>query len=256
MPKRIGLHCCRIALLAAIVLLIHLSHQRALERLRNDDAKRVTVLEVVGLLPETATLSDPEGSHGIQRAHNSNRMEIGFVIQTSPTSDQIIGFSGPTNVLIAFDADEQISGIRLLESGDTREHAEQVENDKRFMTSFDGLSWEEAANFHVDGVSGATLTSFAVVQGIQQRLGGGSPSLKFPEGIDHQEVANLFPEAQELRQNDRHTAMWHVFDQNNLEIGTVLRTSPAAENVIGYQGPTDTLIGLSQDGKVMWDRCG
>ena len=42
---------------------------------------------------------------------------------TSPASDAVIGYSGPTNVLVAFDTGDRILGIDVLDTGDTYEAA-------------------------------------------------------------------------------------------------------------------------------------
>jgi Na+-translocating ferredoxin:NAD+ oxidoreductase RnfG subunit len=261
-PRRLLLHFTRIALLIAIVLLIRHSHQRALQRLANADAARIPVAEVASLLPGTAVLTDPEGPRGVQLALDNAGVEIGSAVQTSPDSNHIVGFSGPSNVLVVFGADDRIVELRVLDSHDTREHVAQVVADPDFMTSFNGLTWYEAANVSgVDAVSGATLTSLAIAQSVAERLRGGpsreSPqeivveSLKFPEGITVEDVVTLFPDAADVRRDSAYVPVWHVVDHTGEAAGTILRTAPAADNIIGYQGPTDTLIGFSPEGTVV-----
>ena len=109
---------------------------------------------------------------------------LGYVVQTSPASDAIIGYSGPTNTLIALDTQHRILGLEILRCGDTPDHLQAVLADRRFLKSFDGLSWQEAAaRGKVDGVSGATLTSLAIVEGIVRRLGGTPHSYRFPDPV-------------------------------------------------------------------------
>ena len=261
-PRRMTLHVARIALLTAIVVLIRLQHLRVLESRASAGAARVPVSDVALLLPEAVSLGDPAGPRNVQAVLDDAGADIGRVVQTSPQGDHIVGFSGPTNVLVAFDADDAISGIRVLDSHDTREHVEQVVTDERFMSSFDGLTWDEAANIdRVDAVTGATLTSVAIVQSIAHRMRRSetleSPdevvveSLKFPEGIVVDDVVGLFPNAGDVRQDGTHIPLWHVLDERGAELGTILRTAPAADNIIGYQGPTDTFIGFSPAGDVI-----
>jgi hypothetical protein len=38
---------------------------------------------------------------------------LGFVVRTLPSSNHIVGYSGPTNTLIAFSADERVLGIDI-----------------------------------------------------------------------------------------------------------------------------------------------
>jgi hypothetical protein len=68
---------------------------------------------------------------------------VGFCFQTSPASDTVIGFSGPSNLLIICDAKKTICGIELLSSGDTRDHVSVVRSDKVFWSQFVGKTLEE-----------------------------------------------------------------------------------------------------------------
>ena len=92
---------------------------------------------------------------------------IGAFIESSPESGAVAGFSGSTNVAIAFDDRMAISGMRILHSDDTRDHVNDIERDEFFLDSLNGLTWDEALERapSVDGVSGATLTSLAILDG-------------------------------------------------------------------------------------------
>ena len=172
-------------------------------------------------------------------------------IQTSPNSDHIIGFSGPTNVLLAFDENDQVVAFDVLSSGDTRDHLRQVMSDQQFVTAFDGKSRDELLSMDVDAVSGATLTSLAIVESIRHRLGRATAtkSLRFPDPLSTDHVRQLFPDAATVSATT--TAVWQVNnDADRKVIGSILRTTPAADNVVGYQGPTETLVGVAQDGKI------
>jgi len=66
---------------------------------------------------------------------------LGTVAETSPGSDSIIGYSGPTNTLLAFDEQGAIIGLRILGSGDTPDHLAEVIRDRSFFKRFHGLRW-------------------------------------------------------------------------------------------------------------------
>lgn len=152
----------------------------------------------------------------------------GSSFQTAPESDGVVGYSGPTNCRVEIDAQGLISGVSILESGDTVEHVRDVMADPKFLASFKGRSWEEVREgARVDGVAGATLTSLAIVEGMARRFGGTRPSCRFPQPVTVDEVRRFFPAA------------------------TVLRTSPEADDIAGYSGPTDTLVALDPQGRVM-----
>ena len=175
-----------------------------------------------------------------------------FVLQTSPGSDHLIGFSGPTNTLIALGLDDRIVGIDILSSGDTRDHVAQVLEDELFMNSFKGLSWQEAAmQTDVDAVSGATLTSLTIQESIIQRLSGGRPSLRFPDPLTVDDARAVFESAHSVEQDEELLSLWYVKNESDEEIGLILRTSPFADNIVGYQGPTETRICFDFSGRIV-----
>ncbi len=177
--------------------------------------------------------------------------EIGYLLTTSPESDHIIGFSGPTNVAILLDPDLEVQQLEVVWSRDTREHLKEVLDSSNYWNQFLGASWEELSHKQkVDAVSGATLTSLAIGESIINRLGGEVPSLKFPDPVTLSDVQVLFDEASSIQQARRFDNAWDVFDEQKQLLGTVLSTSPSADNVVGYQGPTETLIAIDTDGKV------
>ena len=60
---------------------------------------------VLPFLPKAAGFSEFHRDHGGQTVVDDQDDPLGFVVQTSPQSDEVIGYSGPTNTLIAFDTD-------------------------------------------------------------------------------------------------------------------------------------------------------
>jgi len=174
---------------------------------------------------------------------------IGRVIRTSPAADRIIGFSGPSEVALVFDDADRIVLASLIYSADTRDHASAVEEHGAFWDSIAGNSWAEAAaGLDVDAVSGATLTSLAILEGISVRLGGTPPSLRFPTRIQVAELGRFFPTATDLGDGN---GIREVIDGNGAIVGHVFRTSPDGDQIAGYQGPTDTLVALDQHGRIV-----
>ncbi len=124
------------------------------------------------------------GNNGAHYVLDAVRDRLGFVVTTSPDSDRIIGYSGPNNLLVAFGEDGKVIGISVLSSGDTPEYLEQVIENEEFMAIFNGKQWEEIDSVQqVDGVSGATLTSLAIAEGVIRRVAGKAPSLRFPKPL-------------------------------------------------------------------------
>lgn len=240
-----------------ILLLIHLQAREKTELQTGNQLEGVSLPEVQELLPNATWISEQASADGSYPIKNEAGDDLGYALQTSPLADHLIGFSGPTNVLIVVSADDTIRGLQVLWSRDTRDHVEQVLEDESFLPSFIGLAREDSnAIREIDGVSGATLTSLAIQESILLRLSGSRASLRFPEPLSVAIASELFDTAFQVQQDDELGSLWHVFDQQGTELGTVLRTSPEADNVAGFQGPTETWIGIDRAGKAVGIRLG
>lgn len=240
----------RVALLGSIFALIHFQHARWIAERQGAALENVPLAKLQALFPSAAGWGDPE-PHGGREVRGPEGERLGYLIQTAPDSDPFLGFSGPTNLLIGFAPDDRIRGTVILHSADTRDHVDLVERDPRFLSAFAGRSWTEAAGLNVDAVSGATLTSLAIVQGLRQRLGSASRSLKFPDPPDLAVAQAFFPQAQRLSAADEAPAWWQVWDGASHGLGCILWTGPAADNLIGYQGPTEAYVGISPEGQIL-----
>ena len=95
--------------------------------------------------------------------------KIGTVLYSSPYSDEVKGFNGPTPLLIALDADGKIKNVALLENEETPRFAQRVV-DGGLYEAWNGLTVDEALDKDVDAVSGATYTSNGVKKSLVARL--------------------------------------------------------------------------------------
>ncbi len=247
--RRLVVHLARLAVFVSIIALIHL--QYASSSTRVTAIADLSIDQVAALFPAATSLEGVASDDGRMEVRGADGQSLGYVVQTSPESDHIIGFSGPTNVLIGFDHQDHVVGISILSSEDTRDHLLEVQRNERFMSSLDGKSRDEIGGHAVvDAVSGATLTSLAIQESMIHRLGGEVGSLRFPAPLSLDDIRVLFPDADRLEPDAVHGALWSV-DAGGDRIGQVLRSSPAADNIVGYQGPTETLIGFDRDGAVV-----
>src|SRR5436190_8172632 len=189
-----------------------------------------------------------DAERGLHFVSDARGDTIGCLLTTSPHTDAIIGYSGPNNLLIALDARGAIAGLELLTSGDTEEHVEKVKRDPGFLRAFIGWKPTEAPPPKIQGVSGATLTSYAIAESIQQRLAGAAPSLRFPEPVTLDEVRFLFSNATRVIP-DR--SRLRVLDASGRLLGFAVRTSPQADNISGYRGPTECPVAPDPDGRTV-----
>lgn len=95
--------------------------------------------------------------------------KLGTVLYSSPYSDNVKGFNGPTPLLIALDADGRIKDVVLLENEETPRFAQTVVEGGLYE-AWNGLTVEEALAKEVDAVSGATYTSNGVKKSLNARL--------------------------------------------------------------------------------------
>ena len=236
-----GLRLFRVSVLVAAILLIrNESHSDAEERL-------LTVEQVKDFFPSAASLDTRRDPAVVKDADGGT---LGFAATTAPGSNDVIGYSGPTHSLLALDSGGAITGLRILKSEDTPDHLAEVIRDRSFFAQFRGLKMGDRLE-KVHAVSGATLTSLAIAEGVLKRLGQESESLRFPEAITLEEVKRLEPQAVSLRPAKGYRGGFEVIDAKGARIAIATRTSPVADAIVGYKGPTDVLMLLSPDAKTL-----
>jgi hypothetical protein len=244
MPKSLSsllLRLWRLLLLAAAVLVL----QRAEQQRRAADLT-LSVERVRDFFPGAASLQPVADLLAVRDASG---VTLGYVMQTAPDSDTITGYSGPTNTLIALDANRRVKGLRVLRSGDTSDHLAEVVSTRSFFEQFKNKKADEIATLAPDAVSGATLTSLAIAEGVQRRLGkSAQSSLRFPDAITLEEVRALEPRAAALRAKGTRQ---EVLDEKGALIAIAARTAPASDGVVGYKGPSDVLLLLEPDGQTL-----
>lgn len=228
----------------AAVLLLRSAPKQSLRALTAD--------RVRDYFPSAQSLSEPDEA-GQQTVRSASGEVLGRVTQTLPESAGIIGYSGPTNTLIASDSTGRVLGIRILHSDDTPEHVAEVVSTRKYFAQFKDLRFGQAMNSaHLDAVSGATLTSAAITDGVLARLGQKATpgfSSRFPDAITLEEVKQLEPKAVALRPYTFKPQCLEVLDANNKRIAVAMRTAPVSDGTVGYKGPSDTLMLLDASGE-------
>lgn len=241
-------HFCRFTSLVLIVGLIHQSHQDFLADLK-EKGQPIGLEEVRKILPQASSLQAGSDKPSELQARDSNEKSLGLVTQTSPAGDSAIGFSGSTNLLVIWDGTQKVSSVSIRSSGDTLDHVDAILEEPDFFKQFVGKTRKELSHLNnVEAVSGATLTSMAIVDAISMRFGGEKQASRFPNPIRIEEVADHFPSASELIPSATHPSLLDILDANGSKLGQVGRSSPHADQIIGYQGPVDSLLILETNG--------
>jgi len=172
--KSFALRIYRAAAIIAIVWLIR--HNQIRTRVEGSDP--IKVEEVRSFFPAARRLDpDPSERMGMWVLDADGR-QVGYVLRTSPVSDKIVGYSGPTDTLVALTPDKKsprVVGIKVRHSLDTKQHVADVVADEDFMGTWNGKSWDEVAGMDpraagIEGVSGASLTSMSIANGIRRRF--------------------------------------------------------------------------------------
>ncbi|MDQ3623190.1 MAG: 4Fe-4S binding protein [Verrucomicrobiota bacterium] len=169
--KRAALQFYRLAVLVAIAWIIR-AHT---VRMRIEGHAPITVEEARSVFPQADALRPDAGERAGMFVDDPSGQELGYILRTSPITDSIIGYRGWTDTLVAFDPALRVVGVRIRSSQDTREHVQDVRDDRYFMKTWNGKSWDEVArrtpeDLRIEGVSGATMTSMAMAEGIMRRL--------------------------------------------------------------------------------------
>ena len=111
---------------------------------------------------------------GRWRVEDGGGRVVGWLLRSGPVADGVRGYQGPTEVLCGLDAGgERIAGVRLRRSYDNEPYVGYVREDVGWLGSFKGLTLAEMAAMDfekvgVEGVSGATLTSYAVAASLKE----------------------------------------------------------------------------------------
>ena len=170
--------------LTILVMIAWILREHAV-RVRFEGFRPVTVEEMRTLLPAAAVLKPDAGERAGADVLDAAGRKIGYVLQTAPVSDSVIGYRGWTNSLIAFDSALHVIGVRIRASQDTDDHVADVKGDAHFMRTWNGKPWDQVAGqtpeeAGIEGVSGATMTSLAMAEGIMRRLHTADSALAQP----------------------------------------------------------------------------
>lgn len=280
-------HALRMIVLAMLLLGLH-RYAKLANRPSQDVSALFDSLVIADLIPGARSLESIADEPSLRQAIDADGKPLAIIATTSPTSDHIIGYSGPTSLLLVLNQEREVQDTKVLRSFDTPEHLRQVVESEPFWSQFRGLRLGKSDFKKIDGVSGATLTSLAIAESIVVRLAtqdssrqgkptASSPrlSLKFPEPLTTDEVKQwVAPLASE--EQDPTEPRIEVADapdaQGRFEVTTsppansntadqtaseppvkswVMRTGPLTDSLSGYQGPTELLFRIDQDDRLI-----
>ena len=161
----------RLAVLLGVAWVVRAHHAR----LRTEGDAPVQVGEVASWFTNAAELKLDLAARGGFHVLDTDGADLGYLIRTLPQADRIIGYCGITDTLVALDREGRVLGFKIRKSEDTKTHVGDVMADRHFKKTWNGMTWEQVAGMDlklagVEGVSGATMTSLAVSEGIVHRF--------------------------------------------------------------------------------------
>lgn len=157
-----------IVIIAFILSVRAKEHKKGFETAKKEAAIPVLNDEFMQLFPGAAEIQETDTA--LFRVQNANDSTLGYLVYTSPYTDHILGFGGPTPLVIVLNADKEILDVTLLpeneESGSYMDYVIQ----SGLLDSWDQLDLNKALSRKVNAVSGATMSSEAIIETFQHRL--------------------------------------------------------------------------------------
>ncbi len=96
--------------------------------------------------------------------------KIGWLINSSPALDSVVGFSSSVPLLIGFDSSNKIIGVHLLKNEESPEFVKAITQSK-LLKSWNGIAVNNYnKTISLDGISGATETSSAIIKTVNGRI--------------------------------------------------------------------------------------
>lgn len=107
---------------------------------------------------------------------DANQKQLGYVLSSMPYCKEVIGYNDATPVLVITDNNMRILKVQLLSHWETASYIQRLET-KGFFKQWNGKSFKQAKNQHIDGYTGATLTAKAVDKNVQFLIENGLKNL-------------------------------------------------------------------------------
>ena len=90
-----------------------------------------------------------------------------YVVNTTTLGKGVVGYVGTTPVKVYIKSNK-VEKVEFLKNQETPKYFAKVK--KALLTKWDGLKVKDAATQKVDGVTGATITSDAIIKNVQLGL--------------------------------------------------------------------------------------
>lgn len=167
--------------LASVVILLALSHYQDLalssKAFVRDDKK--TLADIQKIFPQAAFYKDTLKKDAWVSVFDARKEPIGKVVFTKPFVEEE-GYAGAVHLCIGASPDGRIVGVALSENKETPDVIEFL-TEKKFFESWNGLDAKQSLNKKVDAITGATITTEAIINAFQKRLALIQKDAAFPK---------------------------------------------------------------------------
>ena len=223
----ISFHAARAALLAQgfLCFVLLFFAQKTLGQ-----TMQLSAAQLAGVLPQAQRFSPKQGNPPVYIGYESEAQDaeiVGYAFETTDFEPQEIGYSAPIEVLVGVDLAGELTGIEILYY---RESYKSIRGDflnsERFPNQFDGKSVADGFRVgrDIDGVSRATISSWAVSRGIRNsarevaRAYLGEAAVFANASVEDQALSLLAPLSWEGLIDDGLVKLWPVLLEDGTQI--------------------------------------
>ena len=223
----VSFHAARAALLAQgfLCFILLFFAQKTLGQ-----TMQLSAAQLAGVLPQAQRFSPKQGNPPVYIGYESEAQDaeiVGYAFETTDFEPQEIGYSAPIEVLVGVDLAGELTGIEILFY---RESYKSIRGDflnsERFPNQFDGKSVADGFRVgrDIDGVSRATISSWAVSRGIRNsarevaRAYLGEAAVFANASVEDQALSLLAPLSWEGLIDDGLVKLWPVLLEDGTQI--------------------------------------
>lgn len=212
---------------------------------RSENTLNISPAKITQWFPNAKTIDPPTGDLNASPVLDAEDTILGYILQTHPSSQEIIGYTGPTNTLVALSPQQKILGFRILTTADTSTHIAKIDN--QFWNQYTNRT-PATLPPNPTTTSGATLTTEAITKAIQARLTNTTAKPWFQQKINLTQAKTHFPTATQITPSGK---THQVLNASNNLLGHLILSTDCPDQARGFQGPSALLIALSPDQKIL-----
>lgn len=191
---------------------------------------QLSAAQLAAVLPQAQRFSPKQGNPPVYIGYESEAQDaeiVGYAFETTDFEPQEVGYSAPIEVLVGVDLAGELTGIEILFY---RESYKSIRGDflnsERFPNQFDGKSVADGFRVgrDIDGVSRATISSWAVSRGIRNsarevaRAYLGEAAVFANASVEDQALSLLAPLSWEGLIDDGLVKLWPVLLEDGTQI--------------------------------------